>query len=128
MANQLSGAPVAYIYVADRARALAFYQGALGLTLNNSDDYGDFLDIDGGLLRITVIPDHKPHEHPVFGWEVADITATATAIKEKGVACTIYDGYGQDELGIMTMPDGDKMSFFADPDGNALTLSQLASR
>ena len=31
---------------------------------------------------------------------------------------------GQDELGVTTMPDGGKLAFFKDPDGNALMLTQ----
>ena len=37
----------------------------------------------------------------------------------------IYDGMGQDALGIWTSPDGkSKIAFFNDPDGNALMLNE----
>jgi catechol 2,3-dioxygenase-like lactoylglutathione lyase family enzyme len=121
-----SGAPVAFVYVTDRERGLAFYRDVLGLELHSSDGYGDFLHLGGGgLLRITLIKDHKPHEHPVLGWNVGDIEAAARALTAKGVTFIIYEGMGQDALGIWTGDDGDKMAFFADPDGNALTLSQV---
>lgn len=36
-----------------------------------------------------------------------------------------YEGLNQDELGIWTAPDGQsKVAFFADPDGNMLSVSQ----
>jgi catechol 2,3-dioxygenase-like lactoylglutathione lyase family enzyme len=125
MAHGIAGTPVAFISVADRERALAFYRDVLGLELRSSDPFGDFLQLDGALLRMTVLPDYKAHPHPVFGWNVRDIVASVTALRGRGVAFTVYPGLGQDELGIWTAPDGGaKVAFFADPDGNVLSLSQ----
>jgi predicted enzyme related to lactoylglutathione lyase len=122
--SPISGKTIAFVYTTDMERALGFYQGGLGLTLNSRDDYGALLDSGGAQVRLTVIGDHKPGEHPVVGWNVADISATARALKDKGVDCIRYDGWGQDELGIATSPDGSKMAFFSDPDGNPLMLTQ----
>ncbi len=125
MTFQQSGTPVAFLYVGDRERALDFYRDTLGLELRGADDFGDFIDLGGALLRMTVIPDHKANPHPVLGWNVADIAAAAAALRDRGIAFTIHDGMGQDSLGIWTAPDGKtKVAFFADPDGNVLTLSQ----
>ena len=115
---------VAYVYVTDRARALGFYRDTLGLPVVDSDDYGDNLELPGALLRLTAIADMKPHEHPVLGFDVTDIAATATDLKAAGVGMEIYEGWGQDALGILSSPDGGKMAFFKDPDGNALMLTQ----
>ncbi|MDB5431776.1 MAG: glyoxalase [Caulobacter sp.] len=122
--SPISGKTIAFVYTTDVERALGFYQGSLGLTLSSRDDYGALLDAGGAQVRLTVIGDHKAGEHPVAGWNVADIAATAQALKDKGVKFAIYDGWGQDELGIATSPDGSKMAFFSDPDGNALMLNQ----
>ncbi len=74
---------------------------------------------------MTEVPDHTPSPHPVLGWEVPDIEATVRALTGKGVSFNIYDGMGQDALGIWTSPDGtSKVAFFNDPDGNALSLKQ----
>ena len=122
---QDSATPVAFLYVGDRERALGFYRDTLGLALRGSDDFGDFLDLGGALLRMTVMPDHKATPHPVLGWNVEDIEAAVTYLRDRGVAFTIHEGFGQDALGIWTAPDGKtKVAFFADPDGNVLTLSQ----
>ena len=121
-----TGTPVAFVYVADRDRALSFYRDRLGLTLRSTDPFGDFLDAGGGLIRMTVMPDHAPHAHPVLGWNVEDIAAAAEALRERGILFTIYEGMGQDALGIWTAPDGrSKVAFFADPDGNVLSLAQV---
>ena len=54
-----------------------------------------------------------------------DHDITVTALADKGVQCTIYDGMGMDARGIWTSPDGgSKVAFFPDPDGNVLALSQ----
>ncbi|HRE43649.1 MAG TPA: VOC family protein [Terricaulis sp.] len=119
------GAPVAFVYVTDRARALGFYEGVLGLKLSRADAFGDYLEWEGALLRMTVMADHKPSPHPVLGWNVADITAFAALLHKHGLAFTRYDGMGQDDLGIWTAPDGaSKVAFFSDPDGNVLSVSQ----
>ncbi|MDO6415062.1 VOC family protein [Sphingomonas sp. BIUV-7] len=125
MDDLLSARPVAFVHVADRNRALAFYEGVLGLPLQSADPFGDFLDLGDALLRITVIPDYEAHPHPVLGWNVADVRATAAALAEQGVALNIYEGIGQDEDGIWTAPDGRvQVAWFLDPDGNVLSLSQ----
>jgi catechol 2,3-dioxygenase-like lactoylglutathione lyase family enzyme len=125
MTQQLSGAPVAFIYVADRDRALGFYCETLGFALKSADTFGDFIDLGHALLRMTVMPDHQAHAHPVLGWNVADIAAAVGALRDRGVAFTLHEGMGQDALGVWTSPDGKtKVAFFADPDGNVLSLSQ----
>jgi len=56
---------------------------------------------------------------------VADIASTVADLSAKGVTMTLYPGMGQDESGIWTAPDGSaKVAFFADPDGNLLSLTQ----
>jgi catechol 2,3-dioxygenase-like lactoylglutathione lyase family enzyme len=119
------GTPVSFVYVRDRERALGFYRDLLGLPIHSSDPYGDFIAIEGALLRLTVMPDHQPTGHPSLGWAVADVRAAVTALRERGVAFAIYDGMGQDADGIWTAPDGsDELAWFADPDGNVLMLSR----
>lgn len=120
-----AAAPVAFLYVGDRDRALGFYRDVLGLELRSADAFGDFIALNGALLRMTVIPDHKPSPHPVLGWAVADIAAAGRALLAKGVAFTRYPGMEHDDLGVWTSPDGaSKVAFFTDPDGNVLSLTQ----
>lgn len=120
-----SETPVAFLYVADRARALAFYEGVLGLTLRSADAFGDYIQMNGALLRMTVMPDHVARPHPVLAWNVADIRASVEALREAGVHCSKFPGMEQDDLGVWTSPDGaSKVAFFNDPDGNVLSISQ----
>jgi catechol 2,3-dioxygenase-like lactoylglutathione lyase family enzyme len=122
---QQSATPVAFLYVGDRDRALAFYCERLGFTLRSSDPFGDFIDVGPALVRMTVLPDYKAGAHPVLGWNVEDISSSVAALRDRGIDFTVYEGMGQDELGVWTSPDGAaKVAWFADPDGNVLSLSQ----
>ncbi|PVM86666.1 VOC family protein [Caulobacter endophyticus] len=121
----VSGTPVAFVHVSDRQRALDFYVGTLALEVRGSDPFGDFLALEGALIRLTALPGHKADAHPVFGWHVYDIEAGVKALTKRGVVFTIYEGFGQDALGIWTAPGGAaRVAWFADPDGNVLSLSQ----
>ena len=117
--------PIALVITRDRAVAETFYGETLGLRRLPGDDFAAVFDLAGVKLRLTEVPGHAPSAHPVLGWEVADIEATVTALTEKGVRFTIYEGMGQDARGIWTAPGGAaKVAFFADPDGNGLSLTQ----
>ncbi len=117
--------PVAFVITRDRRVAEDFYGKTLGLLQLPDDPFAAVFDMAGVPLRVTEIPDHVASAHPVLGWQVADIAATVQALGAKGVAMTIYEGMGQDALGIWTAPDGSsKVAFFADPDGNGLSLTQ----
>lgn len=121
----VSGTPVAFIHVADRERGLVYYTGTLGLKVRSSDPFGDFLEAGEVLVRLTALPGYQAGPHPVFGWNVDDLPAAARALRDKGVVFTIYEGMGQDDQGVWTAPDGKtKVAWFADPDGNVLSLSQ----
>jgi predicted enzyme related to lactoylglutathione lyase len=117
---------VTFLYTADVDRCIAWYRYVLGATVRERDDYGAFLDNAGALLRVTALPDFKPSEHPVAGWEVTDLAAAAGELRENGISFTVYEGMGQDEQGIWNGPDGSRLAWFSDPDGNVLMLTQQA--
>ncbi len=117
--------PIAMIITRDRKAAEPFYADTLGLRRLPGDDFAAVFDLAGVPLRLTEVPDHLASAHPVLGWQVPEIRATAQALTAKGVRFAIYDGMGQDELGIGTSPDGAaKVAFFSDLDGNSLSLAQ----
>lgn len=117
--------PVAFVITRDRGRAEAFYGDTLGLRRMPGDPFAAVFDMAGVPLRVTEVEDHVASAHPVLGWQVPDIVAAVQALAAKGIEMTIYEGMGQDHLGIWTSPDGSaKVAFFADPDGNGLSLTQ----
>lgn len=117
--------PIAFVITRDRKASEAFYGETLGLRRLPGDPFAAVFDLAGVKLRVTEVPGHEAGQHPVLGWQVADIEATVDALTGKGVAFTIYEGMGQDARGIWASPDGAaKVAFFPDPDGNVLSLTQ----
>jgi catechol 2,3-dioxygenase-like lactoylglutathione lyase family enzyme len=122
----LAGADlVAFVATTDLDRARAFYEGTLGLPVVEEDPYALALDASGTMLRVTAVPELTPPGYTVCGWRVDDIGAAIRELGEKGVGFARYDGMDQDELGVWTAPSGAKVAWFADPDGNTLSLTQF---
>lgn len=119
--------PVIFVLTADRARALPFYRDVLGLRLMGEDAHAATFDLGNRTpLRLTDVPGHRGAPHTVLGWHVADLRATIASLKAKGVEPKIYEGFGQDQDGVWASPDGGaKIVWFADPDGNVLSLTQI---
>lgn len=125
MTDLAAATPITFVITRDRAASAAFYGDALGLPLGKQDDFATVYDLAGTILRVTEVTGFEAGPHPVLGWSVPDIAATAATLRDKGVAFTVYPGFGQDELGIWTAPDGiAKVAWFNDPDGNVLSLTQ----
>jgi catechol 2,3-dioxygenase-like lactoylglutathione lyase family enzyme len=116
---------IAFVGTADVARARSFYEGTLGLPVVEEDAYALALDANGTMLRVTAVPDFRPAGYTVCGWRVDDIAAAVRELGEKGVGFARYDGMDQDQLGVWTAPSGAKVAWFADPDGNTLSLTQF---
>jgi predicted enzyme related to lactoylglutathione lyase len=62
----------------------------------------------------------------VLGWNVDDIEAAVARLAAAGVTCERYGFPGQDERGIMRFPDGTRVAWFKDPDGNVLSVAQMS--
>ena len=125
MSGLASARVVTFVLTRDREASKAWYTSVLGLPLTGDDGFATVLDMNGTILRITQIEGYQAPPHPVLGWEVPDIAAAIRDLVAKGVTMTIYEGYGQDALGVWTSPDGKaKVAWFKDPDGNVLSLTQ----
>ena len=105
-------------------KAKTFYQGVLGLKLLSEDNYALEFEVNGTLLRITVVETFTPHSFTVLGWDVDDIRSMIVRLIEKGVTFERYGFLRQDDLGIWTSPGGTEVAWFKDPDGNLLSLSE----
>lgn len=115
-----------FIQTRDRLTAVAFYRDVLGLTFVLDDPFASVLDQNGTGLRITQIEGFTPSPHPALGWQVRDIQASIRDLTSRGVAMKIYEGFGQDEMGIWHAPGGvAQIAWFEDPDGNLLSLTQV---
>jgi catechol 2,3-dioxygenase-like lactoylglutathione lyase family enzyme len=116
--------PAIVICTRDRARATRFYRDTLGLALAYEDKFATVFSIGGVTLRVSFVADFAPHEHTILGFHVPDVEATVKALREKGVTFNTYAGFGQNELGILALPDGGVcVAWFKDPDGNVLSVT-----
>ena len=116
---------IAFVGSADLRQAQAFYEQVLGLRAIEQNDLACVFDANGTMLRVTAVAEVARSGYTVLGWRVADIAATVRGLTERGVVFLRYDGMGQDENGVWTTPGGDKVAWFADPDGNVLSLTQF---
>jgi catechol 2,3-dioxygenase-like lactoylglutathione lyase family enzyme len=114
-----------FIVVRDRDAAKQFYGETLGFRQTDEDAYAVVFDLDGTMLRITTLKDHQPVPYTVLGWEVTDIVSSVKALMARGIHFIIYEGLGQDALGIWTAPNGNKVAWFLDPEGNNLSLTEF---
>jgi catechol 2,3-dioxygenase-like lactoylglutathione lyase family enzyme len=117
---------IAFAASTDLPRAREFYQHVLGLRLVEQNDYACVFDAHGTMLRVTAVAELAGAPYTVLGWRVSDIGAEIIALEARGARFTRYDGMSQDEQGIWTTPNGDRIAWFTDPDGNTLSLTQFA--
>jgi catechol 2,3-dioxygenase-like lactoylglutathione lyase family enzyme len=113
--------PISYIHTADVVRARPFYEGVLGLIVVHADDdviHGRFGD---HAVRIITVDGHKPSGMSVFGFETADIAGFLRDLKAKGVIAERWHRE-QDSDGVWAGPDGERIAWFKDADGNMLSV------
>ncbi|HEY5539680.1 MAG TPA: VOC family protein [Thermoplasmata archaeon] len=116
---------IAFVATTDSRRAKEFYQGVLGLRLMGDEEFAIVLDAHGTMLRVSKVRELVPAPYTVLGWTVDDIGATARELTEKGVRFERFPGVPQDDHGIWRAPDGTKVAWFKDPDGNVLSLTEF---
>jgi catechol 2,3-dioxygenase-like lactoylglutathione lyase family enzyme len=115
-----------FVATARPAAAREFYQDTLGLRLLSEDRFALAFDANGIMLRVQKVESFEPAPFTVLGWDVPDIGAAVKALAARGVAFARYPGLSQDPRGIWQAPSGARVAWFTDPDGNILSLTQLA--
>lgn len=115
---------IALVPITDAARAKAFYADKLGLKFVSEDQFAVVFDANGNMLRLSKMKEFTPQRFSILSWEVADIEATVRELAAAGVTFERYTFFQQDEFGIWTAPDGTKVAWFLDPDGNNLGIVQ----
>jgi len=116
---------VAFVPSHDLARSRDFYEGALGMRVVDVNDFALVLLSGETTVRVTLAENWSPQPFTVLGWTVADAAEVSDRLASAGVALLRYDGMGQDERGLWTTPTGARVAWFADPDGNVLSVTQL---
>jgi catechol 2,3-dioxygenase-like lactoylglutathione lyase family enzyme len=118
------GKIIGFVLTKDYDKARAFYEGKLGLEFVSLDQYALVMKSGAHMIRISKVPNFTPLQGTVLGWEVEKIEAIAAWLRDRGVTLEKYPFVEDRELGIWTTPNGDKVAWFKDPDGNILSVSQ----
>ncbi|HWY43061.1 MAG TPA: VOC family protein [Candidatus Sulfotelmatobacter sp.] len=115
---------IGFVQTTDYEKARAFYEGKLGFTFVSLDQFALVMRAGAHMIRIVKMPKFTSVQGTILGWEVTDVQSAAAWLAEKGVTLEKYPFVQDKELGIWTTPNGDKVAWFKDPDGNILSISQ----
>jgi catechol 2,3-dioxygenase-like lactoylglutathione lyase family enzyme len=110
--------------VDDLEKAKAFYADTLGI--ETSEENG-MLTLHLAGDRPTLVypkPDHEPAGYTILNFPVEDIDRAVDGLAGRGVEFLRYDGFEQDEKGVMR-DQGPPIAWFTDPAGNILSVLQL---
>jgi catechol 2,3-dioxygenase-like lactoylglutathione lyase family enzyme len=115
---------VTFLVTTNAQRAIEFYRERLGFHLIKDDGFALVFDANGTMLRITPMKQFTPAPYTVLGWQVDNIEKAVAELAGVGVKTELFPGLQQEPDGIWEAPDGDKVAWFKDPDGNVLSVSQ----
>ena len=107
--------------VDDIETARAFYADTLGI--ETSEENG-MLTLHLAGDRPTLIyprPGHEPAGYTILNFPVDEIDGAVDALVARGVEFLRYEGFGQDDRGIMR-GQGPPIAWFTDPAGNILSV------
>jgi predicted enzyme related to lactoylglutathione lyase len=117
------------IAVSDIGRAVAFYEGKLGLPVLRS---GPSATIAGGsrvygsgggpALNVYQSVTAGKTAATLATWYVDDLDQIVDELVSSGVEFTRYDQFDHDAKGITARAGGGRIAWFQDPDGNTFAL------
>jgi catechol 2,3-dioxygenase-like lactoylglutathione lyase family enzyme len=108
--------------VPDIGQAREFYGTTLGIKVTEENGLLT-LHLAGG-DRPTLIypkPDHEPAGYTILNFQVGDVEKAVDELASRGVTMERYEGFDQDEKGIMR-GQGPDIAWFKDPAGNVLAV------
>lgn len=112
--------------VTDVDRSRTFYSESLGLECTGTNDEGSAIyALEGGsTLVLLPRPDCTPSESTALSFEVDDIHAEISDLKDRGVVFEDYDLPDFSTVDHVCVLGAEMASWFKDPDGNVLCLHQ----
>jgi predicted enzyme related to lactoylglutathione lyase len=115
---------VAFVPSTDLGRSHRFYETVLRLPVVSEDGFAVVVTAGAATIRITNVG-HILTVQPftVLGWEVDDLDREIDQLVERGVEFLRVSDLAQDQRAVWTAPDGARVAWFKDPDGNALSIT-----
>ncbi len=104
-----------------------FYGDVLGLPLKGKSHGALVFEVGGSDLRVSPVPSTQPSAHTVLGFAVPDVRTIVESLTARGIRFERIAGFPHDSMGILTTPDGSRVAWFRDPDGNLLSIVQYVS-
>lgn len=123
----LGNAPITTILpVINMERARDFYEQKLGLKPLGMHSDGNFLYAGGNGAMIALHPKESgtKADHTALSFQVQDISATVTALEQKGVVFEDYDLPGLKTVNHVCVLGAEKAAWFKDPEGNYLCIHE----
>ncbi|MCG6858917.1 MAG: hypothetical protein LJE67_12715 [Salaquimonas sp.] len=117
---------IVFAAITDAGRARDFYCGLLGLPAREESEFALVLDANGVELRLQKVDRVVVPPYTSLGWQVDSVTKIVRELAAKGVVTVRYGFLQQDEDGIWQSPSGARIAWFRDPDGNVLSLTEIA--
>ena len=115
---------IAFVPTRDFEKARRFYEATLGLHFRSDDGFALVFDANGVMVRVAKVPDFVPLPFTILGWQVSEISKVVARLAAAGVIFERYGFPGQDDDGVWTSPNGARVAWFKDPDGNVLSISE----
>jgi catechol 2,3-dioxygenase-like lactoylglutathione lyase family enzyme len=110
--------------VDDIDKAREFYSETLGLKVSDENGLLTLHIADDRPTLVYPRPNHTPAEYTILNFPVDDIDQAVDDLTARGVQFESYEGFDQDERGIMR-EEGPPIAWFKDPAGNVLSVIQL---
>lgn len=105
-----------------------FYEGVLGCETVMEDEGGILYRSGDSLFSLYATPFGGKAEHTLGGFVVRDLDAAVASLRGKGVT---FEEYDIPEVGVKTVdgiaeiPNGMRIAWFKDPEGNILSISTI---
>ena len=115
---------VGFLATKDYTKARDFYEKVLGIEFVNQGPFALEFRSGGNMIRISKVEQFTPMPFTVLGWQVDNIQKIVQDLTKRGVTFERYSFLKQDDLGIWDAPEGARVAWFKDPDGNLLSVSQ----
>jgi catechol 2,3-dioxygenase-like lactoylglutathione lyase family enzyme len=116
---------IAFVASQNPDLAEAFYRDVLKFNLIEKNQHALVFDTGVAMLRVQLVRQVRVAPYTALGWRVADIRAAVRQLRADGVIFERFASLKQDHEGIHTFPDGTRVGWFKDPDGNVLSITQF---